>query len=704
MIFPAKAILQMRGLLHHIIVVYILTGAFFVPAYAQQPAVLSDPLIQQAIEEIVRQQKGSGDIAEITDYLQQLQRHPVNLNTASREDLEKLLFLNDFQITSLLEYRQQTGPLLSLSELQLVYGFDRDLIRRIHSFITLEKDPDISPSRRPSVHQEALARVRYYTEQEEGYRHPVLPGEETDDKGYHGSRPGLLFRYALDAGNRLHAGVVADKDPGEPMFRDVNRQGFDFYSWYLQWSPRRGWLRQVNAGHYHLRFGQGLLLWNGFSITRPSGLLDPDRHAPEIRYASSSAEDNYLQGLSLVLGKGKISVIPFFSYARHDARLQPSGAGDTAHPVIVSFPSSGLHRTATEIAGKGATGATTAGIRVTYRGDNLTLGINGLYHAWEYPWHPAGKPENALLLPGKETAAGSIDYRWMIHRLSLFGEAALTAQGQGAFLQGIRWYLSPLVTTTLLVRSYAPGYYSPYAHAFSQSGKVNNERGIVAGIRLSPLSNLTLSGYMDFFHFPWLRYGITSPSGGTEAGAAVTWTPPGGIRVDMRYRYETLEHNASPAEGKMPEVIPLKRGHLRMQVSYPLTETLLATNRLDLTTSSAGTGAVVSPGYFVCQDLIYRPAAIPLSLILRFGLFDTDYATRIYTYENDLLYAFSTPALTGQGIRWYLTGRFPLTRHLRLGLRIARTCYRDRETTGSGQSLVEAPHRTEIKAQIRMKF
>ena len=92
------------------------------------------------------------------------------------------------------------------------------------------------------------------------------------------------------------------------------------------------------------------------------------------------------------------------------------------------------------------------------------------------------------------------------------------------------------------------------------------------------------------------------------------------------------------------------------------------------------------------------------SLVLRLGLFDTQYLTRIYTYEHDLLYAFSTPALTGRGMRWYITGRLPLTRHLLAGVRIAQTLYYDRETAGTGLSLVPAPHRTEVKAQLRMRF
>ncbi len=695
----------MHVFLRHRIVVCFFTGGLFLSSSAQQPAILSDPRIQQAIEEVVRQQQGSGDIAEITDYLQKLLNHPVNLNTASQEELESLLFLNDFQIAALLEYRRQTGPLLSLNELQLVYGFDREVTRRLAPFVTVQGEK-IMPSntQKLSVRQELLTRVRFYAEKEQGYRLPATPEGDSSATRYHGNRTGLLFRYTLEAGERIHAGLVGDKDPGEPIFREMNRQGFDFYSWYLQWSPRRGWLRQVNAGHYHLRFGQGLLLWNGFSINRPSAVLDGDRHAPQLRYASSSVENNYLQGISLLLGKGGFSVTPFFSFVRRDARLLLPDTLNPAGRVIVSFPSSGLHRTATEIERKNSATEHAAGIRIGYQQGSFSTGINGLYTAWQFPLSPEGKPENLLLFEGRELFAGSIDYRFLLHRLSLFGEAALTTNGKGAFLQGTRWYFSPLVTASLLVRYYDPGYFSPYAQAYSLHGTVNNEKGILLGLLLRPAAGLTITGDIDLYHSPWLRYGIHAPSGGTETQLTLIWQPSEQLELYFRYRREEREHDLVRPDDVLRQLTQQSRDHLRLQLTYDLTARLQAVNRLDWIAYDEGSELPRDHGFFVCQDLRYHPARIPLSLAMRFALFDTKYTTRIYTYENDLLYAFSTPSLTGKGIRWYLAGSYRLHRNLYAGFRIARTAYTDRSTLGSGPATVPVPHRTEIKTQIRVRF
>src|SRR5712672_1181781 len=51
-------------------------------------------------------------------------KHPMNLNSATAEDLVQLHILGVLQIRNLISYRKLLGPLLSVHELQAVPGWD----------------------------------------------------------------------------------------------------------------------------------------------------------------------------------------------------------------------------------------------------------------------------------------------------------------------------------------------------------------------------------------------------------------------------------------------------------------------------------------------------------------------------------------------------------------------------------------------------
>jgi len=76
----------------------------------------------------------------------------------------------------------------------------------------------------------------------------------------------------------------------------------------------------------------------------------------------------------------------------------------------------------------------------------------------------------------------------------------------------------------------------------------------------------------------------------------------------------------------------------------------------------------------------------------------------VYAYENDVLYAFSFPFYADKGTRAYLLARYRLSRSIDLYARLAQTIYTNRNKSGSGLDLIEGNARTEIKAQMRIRF
>ncbi len=107
----------------------------------------------------------------------------------------------------------------------------------------------------------------------------------------------------------------------------------------------------------------------------------------------------------------------------------------------------------------------------------------------------------------------------------------------------------------------------------------------------------------------------------------------------------------------------------------------------------------------VFQDFQLAPVHFPLNLSARFAWFNTpSYSTRIYAYENDLLYTFSIPAYYGKGFRLYLNVTYKINPKIDVWMKVANTSWNDRETISSGYNEISGNQKTEVKFELRLKI
>jgi hypothetical protein len=119
----------------------------------------------------------------------------------------------------------------------------------------------------------------------------------------------------------------------------------------------------------------------------------------------------------------------------------------------------------------------------------------------------------------------------------------------------------------------------------------------------------------------------------------------------------------------------------------------------------SGEGKENEYGYLVSQDISYKPGKLPLAVSFRYALFNTDsYETRIYTYENDVLYGYSVPALEGSGIRCFLMISSSPWRFIEVWARYSQTFYSDRTEIGTGLERIDGNNRSEIKIQVLIRI
>jgi hypothetical protein len=94
-----------------------------------------------------------------------------------------------------------------------------------------------------------------------------------------------------------------------------------------------------------------------------------------------------------------------------------------------------------------------------------------------------------------------------------------------------------------------------------------------------------------------------------------------------------------------------------------------------------------------------------LSLNARFALFDTDsYNSKIYSYENDVLYYYRIPAYYNRGSRTYITARYKIKKGIDCWIRWSIWKYTNVDEISSGLNQINGNGKSEIRAQLRFQF
>ena len=98
-----------------------------------RPEINLDEFIQRVFP--VQQENINYD--DLYESLYQLYQNPIDLNTATNEELASIYVLSQLQIKNILEHRQQNGDFLSIYELQAVPNLDIETINRLLPFVEI---------------------------------------------------------------------------------------------------------------------------------------------------------------------------------------------------------------------------------------------------------------------------------------------------------------------------------------------------------------------------------------------------------------------------------------------------------------------------------------------------------------------------------------------------------------------------------------
>ncbi len=89
----------------------------------------------------------------------------------------------------------------------------------------------------------------------------------------------------------------------------------------------------------------------------------------------------------------------------------------------------------------------------------------------------------------------------------------------------------------------------------------------------------------------------------------------------------------------------------------------------------------------------------------RLQYFETGgYNSRLYAYENDVLYSFSIPVFYDKGYRYYVNINYDINKALSFWIKWAQTIYKDKTLVGSGLDEINGRAKSEIRLQAMYKF
>jgi hypothetical protein len=658
-------------------------------------------IIEQQLEDLTATNEDV--VTEDDSYLQEMKffiKNPINLNYADAGLLEQLHILSPIQISNLIAYRKLLGNFLSIYEIQAVPGWDIDIIRKIRPFITVDQKTEIISSlskRLKNGQHSLLIRETRVLEKSKGY----LLDSSNAANYYPGSRDKILIRYKYKFGNLLQYGITGEKDAGEQFFKGAQKNGFDFYSAHL-FIRNLGIIKSLAIGDFAVNMGQGLTQWQSLAFNKGADLINVKRQSDVLRPYNSAGEIEFNRGVGITLKKNNWEVTGFESFRKLDANFNV----DTVdfEDYVSSLQLSGYHRTNSEISGKGSQGQLSFGGNISYSDERFHIGANAVHYNFEHNISKADYLYNLYALSGKKAGNYSIDYSYTYKNLHFFGEAAVDEDMDKAFINGLLINTDSKVAMSFLYRNISRGYQSLYTNAFTENTYPTNESGFYSGITITPNSVLRLDAYADFFHFPWLKYRTDAPTSGNDYMVQLTYQPNREVLFYTRFRNENKPINYNPDNEALNPVTGKPKQSWRNQFSYKLDKGFTFRSRVELSWFDKR-GNNPQNGFLTFADVIYKPLLKPFSGNIRILYFETDgYDSRMYAFENDVLYGYSIPVFFDKGCRYYVNINYDFSKKLSAWVRFAQTIYPDKTLIGSGLDEIRDNKKTEIKLHLIYSF
>lgn len=651
--------------------------------------------LEEAIE-VFDPQNTEFSSEQLTQYLQELAENPVNINSAGVNALMQVPGLNLKTARAIIAYRTSVKPFEAVSELKEVSGIGRVTLEKVRPYLTVGSGLELGKSLYTNHKYwtdggrfQAFSRYQQDLQQAEGY---ALSPEEG---GYVGSS----LKYYQRLGYRsehLSMNLTQEKDAGEQL---VSPWQFDHQSWHVALEDN-GPLRMLVGGDYSLAFGQGLVLWSGAAFGKSSDVVGTaSRNGQGINPYTSAQETNFYRGGAVTYGD-KFQVTGFYSRRKRSA--SEISEDTTRYPRA-----DGYRRTIKELLQENNLRQTLYGGHIQAELPFGIVGATGYQTTFDRYIAASDRTYALYDFEGKSNSAFGLDYRFLVGPSVVFGEVGRSENGGYGVISGIESSIGVDTEISLAYRRYQKEFQSILGNGFGEvSGQPKNEEGVYLGLRHTLGQKVTLNAYVDQFRFPGARFGTNQPTRGYDwlGKAEVELTKNLNFYLQLRSEIEDDEYETMDAFGRSQRKLgEARRSSFRGNVEFWVNPKVRLRTRGEFVQSQQA-GEDLELGYLLYQDLRIE-LLDNLRVDTRLTMFDTEsFATRVYQFENDLLYVFSSQSLFNQGQRMYVLLNYEPFEFLELWAKFGITVYEDEQVIGSGLNQIEGDRRSEVGVQARITF
>jgi len=669
----------------------------------------TDPFywIPDNTEGIAERTESENEYRVMVEDLEELRLHPVNLNSATEEELNRIPVLNAMQRKNLAGYLHDYGEVFSLYELEAVPGFDSSLIRKLNMYIELLPADNRIPLTLPNLYKygrhELIIQGKQSFPRARGYLIGDTLSDATGMNYYPGSPLAIQFRYSFSFAERLMIGISGDKDAGEQFFKGAQKNGMDYYSGYLCMGFRK-FLKRVIIGNFQAGSGLGLTFSSGAAMGVYPSFITEFHQANGFRPSQSVVESSNLRGIAANMEAGRFTLQGFCSYRKRDANILTEDTASGKALMFSSFIETGYHRTFSELTKKARVPEILSGGNLNFRGNFFSIGASAYSVSYGASFEPKPGLYNKFSFTGKYNFVAGTDFQVFYHFIRLAGEISRSRNGAIAWITCLTLTPDPRFNMLFLYRNYPVEYQNFFSGSFRQGSKCQNEKGWFLSMSTTLPGHFTLSGYADYYRFPWATFRMNNPVTGYESGLQVIYQVGKTMTLTARYIRSSKEVDVSGTCDFVQKTGTSDQDDFRFQVNLLAGEFITLQSRVEIKkclTAGAGT----QTGFLVFQDLSWKPARFPISLSMRYAVFDCPcYDSRISAYEPDVKYGYSLPSYYGSGISACNIIRYAAGRHLVVSCKAAINKYTGKSIIGSGLDQINADWKLDITGQLEIRI